>query len=54
MKQIIINLEDPEIKTLEKLGDKDAITKVSFFAKCCFSTNAQWRNHIIIINSSSS
>ncbi|XP_057542625.1 putative phospholipid-transporting ATPase 9 [Amaranthus tricolor] len=29
MKQIIINLEDPEIKTLEKLGDKDAITKAS-------------------------
>ncbi|CAO2830070.1 unnamed protein product [Amaranthus hypochondriacus] len=29
MKQIVINLDDPEIKTLEKLGDKDAITKAS-------------------------
>ncbi|KAL2926833.1 putative phospholipid-transporting ATPase 11 [Bienertia sinuspersici] len=28
MKQIIINVDTPEIKTLEKLGDKDAITKV--------------------------
>ena len=34
MKQIMINLDDPEIKTLEKLGDKDAITKVSFLRKC--------------------
>ncbi|KAL2904905.1 putative phospholipid-transporting ATPase 9 [Bienertia sinuspersici] len=29
MKQIIINVDTPEIKTLEKLGDKDAITKAS-------------------------
>ncbi|KNA22782.1 hypothetical protein SOVF_030500 [Spinacia oleracea] len=29
MKQILINVETPEIKTLEKLGDKDAITKAS-------------------------
>ncbi|XP_059648640.1 putative phospholipid-transporting ATPase 9 [Cornus florida] len=29
MKQIIINLETPEIKALEKAGDKDAIAKTS-------------------------
>ncbi|KAH9625072.1 hypothetical protein KSS87_010562 [Heliosperma pusillum] len=29
MKQIIINLEAPEILTLEKMGDKNAITKAS-------------------------
>lgn len=28
MKQIIINLETPEIQALEKAGDKAAITKV--------------------------
>ena len=28
MKQIIINLENPEILSLEKTGDKDAIAKV--------------------------
>jgi hypothetical protein len=28
MKQIIINLENPEILSLEKTGNKDAITKV--------------------------
>lgn len=30
MKQIMISLDNPEIKTLEKLGDKDAINKVSY------------------------
>ncbi|XVF42961.1 hypothetical protein PTKIN_Ptkin02bG0001900 [Pterospermum kingtungense] len=29
MKQIIINLDSPEIQSLEKTGDKDAITKAS-------------------------
>ncbi|KAH9607053.1 hypothetical protein KSS87_013828 [Heliosperma pusillum] len=29
MKQIIINLETPEIRTLEKMGDKNAITRAS-------------------------
>ena len=28
MKQIIINLETPQIQALEKAGDKAAITKV--------------------------
>ena len=28
MKQIIINLETPEIHSLEKTGEKDAIAKV--------------------------
>ncbi|GMH27539.1 hypothetical protein Nepgr_029382 [Nepenthes gracilis] len=29
MKQIIINLESPDIKAVEKVGDKDAVTKAS-------------------------
>lgn len=30
MKQIIINLDFPEIQALEKAGDKDAIIKVVY------------------------
>jgi len=33
MKQIIINLETPHIKALEKAGEKDAIEHVTFFDK---------------------
>lgn len=32
MKQITITLESPEIKALEKNGEKNEIAKVSFFS----------------------
>lgn len=37
MKQIIINLETPHIKALEKAGEKDAIEQVTFLI--CYSNN---------------
>lgn len=37
MKQIIINLETPHIKALEKAGEKDAIEQVTFLI--CYSKN---------------
>lgn len=50
MKQIIINLETPEIHSLEKTGEKDAIAKVNkkktlfkFFRRLCIDViNQKW------------
>lgn len=52
MKQIIVKLETPDIKALERAGDKDAITKVNLDLELTYLyINEPFGKLIIILNS---